>query len=254
MSEAHNQAPTDSTGVPAVEAGAVTTAAPAPAAPVAEPIAAEPPPSPVNEPSLLETATAQPAAAAPEAPSTPVEAPKPEEAAPEAPAEAPALTSIEYKYELPETITLDEATRDKFHAALDAFRGEGHSPQELIALHNEAMTNYDASLRQQQWDTFNGVRKGWRESVMADEEIGGSGHQTAMTEIARVRDALVKPSEIEDFNKMLAGTGVGDHPLFLKLLHRAARYVNEGAMPPPGAKPAPNNGQSPKRTLRDLYK
>ena len=50
-----------------------------------------------------------------------------------------------------------------------------------------------------------------------------------------------------------AMTGAGDHPLFLKLLHRAARYVDEPGLPPPSPKPPPGNGRAPSGGLRSIY-
>lgn len=178
---------------------------------------------------------------------------KPAEAKPgEKPAEAkvePAkLEPVAYEYALPETIKLDDATKADFHTALDAFRADPtKGAQPLIDLHNKAMTDYDAQLRQAQVDTWNDTRKAWQTEVLADEEIGGSGHQTAMGAIARMRDMFVTEKDRPAFEQFLAVTGAGDHPAFLRMMHNAARLYDEPALPPSNVKPPANNGQNPGR-------
>lgn len=181
----------------------------------------------------------------------PVEA-KPEDAKPPEPAPLP---PVDYKYELPETIKLDDATRGEFHGALDGFRADpAAGAQKLIDLHNRTMTDYATDLVRQQHQAFADTRKDWNKQVMADPEIGGSGHQTAMGAIARMRDLFVADKDIPAFDSFLRITGAGDHPEFLKMLHNAARYFDEPPLPPADARPTKSNGADPKaRGGRLLY-
>lgn len=177
---------------------------------------------------------------------TPVEA-KADEPRPDEPKDPAKPEPIDYTYTLPETLKMDEARKGELHTALDAFRADpAQGVQTLIDLHNKAMTEYADHLKAEQVLVWNETRKQWRADVMADEELGGSGYQTAMGTVARMRDLLVPESERKAFDAFMEVTGAGDHPAFLKMMHRAGRYFEEGRMPPRDIKPAPDNGKNPK--------
>ena len=241
---------------PAPAAGEKAPAAPAAASsPEAKP-ASEP--STQSEPTLLEQATQKPEAK-PEA--KPGE--KPAEAKPEAQPEPVKVDPVAYEYTLPETLKMDDEQRGAFHGALDAFRQDpAKGAQGLVDLHNDLMKQYAEHLVSEQWRIFNDTRKEWRTQAMADEQIGGAGHQTAMGAIARMRDSFLSrhqagtpqyEADAKEFDQFLRTTGAGDHPAFLKFLHNVARRFDEPPMPPPGAKPPPNNGRRPGDKRSVLY-
>lgn len=256
---------------------AAPAAAPEPvvAAPEPAPAAVEPAAPAAPEPTLLQKHDAEAAAAAPVDPAKPVESAKPAEAAKPvaepaapveaskpadadaspAPAEPAAIEPVEYAYELPETIKLDDATRSTFHTALDAFRTDpAKGAQGLIDLHNQTMADYAAHVADEQQRVWNDTRKGWQTQVMADEQLGGAGFQTTMGAVARMRDLLVPETHRAAFDNFLTTTGAGDHPEFLRILHNAARLFDEAPLPPPDPRPAPNGGKPPSGRLRDMYK
>ncbi|WP_143029605.1 hypothetical protein [Bradyrhizobium brasilense] len=177
---------------------------------------------------------------------------KPAEPAKDAAPAAP--EPIAYEYTVPETLKIDDATRGELHSALDAFRQDpAKGAQALIDLHNKAVTSFAEQSLANQHKAFNETRSGWARDVLADEEIGGAGHQTAMRAIARMRDLFVPEKERAAFDQFLRVTGAGDHPQFLKLLHQAARYIDEPSMPPAGAKPTANNGKPPGSRRDAIY-
>lgn len=179
---------------------------------------------------------------------------KPEDKATDKGTEQPSLLEqatapIVYEYALPETIRMDDATRGEFHTALDGFRTDpAKGAQALVDLHNKTMTDYAAHLLDEQHRAFNKTRADWNKEVLADEQLGGAGHQTAMGAVARMRDMFVAEKDRPAFEQFLRITGAGDHPQFLKLLHNAARLFDEPGLPPPDAKPPPNNGRAPGRS------
>ena len=133
--------------------------------------------------------------------------------------------------------------------------------RKLLDLHAEKMAEYAAELQRDQIKQFNDTRAEWAKQVLADERIGGAGHQTAMGAIARMRDLSISDhkagtpayeKDAKEFDSFLRVTGAGDHPQFLKMLHRFARYFDEPAMPPSNPKPPPNLGQNPNRG-KSLY-
>ena len=244
----------------------VATAPVESAAPVEAPAAPVEPPTVAETPSLLESFTKpeeKPAEAKPAEPAK-VET-KPEEKLAEAkpaepakveakPEEKPAEPAappekVEWKFELPETIKPDEPRMAQFTTLLDGLiapkEGETRAEmgQRLLNLHNEAMVAYDQSVKRQQQDAFIGTRKAWENEVKSDPELGGAGHDTAMRAIARMRDLLVPEDKQAAFDMMLRVTGVGDHPEFLRVLHRAARYFDEPRAPTMIGKPTKTNGQ-----------
>ena len=126
--------------------------------------------------------------------------------------------------------------------------------QAVIDMHLDSISQYAVASQeqtlQQQHRAFADVRKGWQQQVLADEQLGGAGHQTAMAAVARMRDAFVPEKDKADFDQFLRVTGAGDHPAFLRLLHNAARRFDEPKFPPTEIKPVP---QTVKRDMRSLY-
>lgn len=277
-----NLPPVDVVGTPpapaAPEPVAASTVAtpPVPAAP--EPIVAAVPevlkpevkaetkpdaPHPSEVPSLLDKID-------PPKPDAKVEAKvdaKPEAKVETPPVEVAAPEKTEWEFKLPETLKADEKQLTTFRGILDDIvapkEGESRATyaQRLVDLHNEAMTGFAEQTLKNQISAFNDTRAEWRKQTMADERIGGAGHDTAMRAIARVRDYLVSDARpgtkeyqddvkaLNDFNRI---TGAGDHPVFLRMLHRAARYVDEPSAPAPNALPTKFNGRPP-NAGRDLY-
>lgn len=239
-----SQAPADPSPAAAAPAPAVSlpVAEPAPAAPVvvetpsatpetvpaavapeaapAAPETAEPakpdgfkPPTP--EPSLLELAgkTDEPKTEEPPKPVTTAE-----DAAPV------------YDLKLPEGI---QAAPEQM-AAYTTLLGEHKMPQEagqkLLDMHTAALKEYANHTVAEQWRVFGEMKQQWADATKSDPQLGGAGYQTSMTAVARMRDLLVPEGNREAFNKMLADTGIGNHPEFLRVLHNAARYFDEPAV------------------------
>lgn len=262
--------PTVAAPIPEVSAAVpAVVETPAPAAAVelapAAPIVATPE-IPAAEPTLLEKFEQEKAvleAAKVPKPTEPAKEPGKEAAAADpaksadetkAP-EPPPLAPVEYKYTLPETLKMDDALKGEVHSALDAFRSNpAEGAQKLIDLHAKTMQDYAEQLSRDQHTVFAKTRQDWQKEVMSDAQLGGAGYQTTMGAIARVRDALVPENDRAAFDDFLRITGAGDHPQFLKLLHRAVPYIDEPPQPPPNPKPPTGLGQKPAGKLRDLYK
>lgn len=265
---------------PAVETAAAVAnpvAAPAPAEPIASPAAEPAPaptpePAPVVEPTLLQKfdddkkkAEPKPAEAKAEPkaePPKPGEEPKSADAAAvEPPKPAEPLAPVEYKYTLPETLKMDDALKADVHKAFDDFRANpAEGAQRLLDLHTQAMTRFAEHTLADQHRVFNEYRQQNVNAVMADPEIGGAGHMTAMGAIARMRNlvggSMLDPRTtadgkpmISEMDEFLQTTGAGDHPVFLKMLHRFARYFDEGQEVISDGKPTKNNGSRPRSGL-----
>lgn len=257
---------------PVVEPAKEPVVEAAPAAPAKEPLVGE-------TPSLLEETKAAPerkpadTAAAPAdkpkeeikaADAAPKDAPKVEakvEAKPEtkpeekkaepdkAAAPAPAPEPIKYEFKLPDVIKDAPKEMGEYTTILGEAKVPAETGQKLLDLHALAMTNYAKAYQEQalaaQHKVFNDMRADWRGKIKSDPELGGAGYETTSRAVARMRDLFVPESDRKSFDEFLRITGAGDHPALWRMLHRAARYFDEPAPPPPGAKPTKTNGQRP---------
>lgn len=235
-------------------------------APEAEVVAPDPvvdaPADPSAPKAPVEAATPDPAK--PEEPAKPVDA----EAKPDAPAES-AITAPEPivypEWKLPEGITPDTERLAAFTEALAGVRVPPEVGQKLLDMHTSTLQQQADYLVAEQHRVFGEMRADWRKQMLADPEIGGNGHQTAMGAIARVRDAVIsnaKPgteqykSDVQAFNDAMVITGAGDNPVILKMFHRMARYLDEPQSPslPNTNLGAVPNGGMPKQGLKGIYK
>ena len=247
----------------------VTPAAPIASAPESPP-AAEPPPALTEAPSPPPSETeppkteTPPESAAPEAPpelrahtETPTLLEQVTEA-PKAEAGEPPQTETRQAYEpftLPDGLALDQG---RITEAANALFAQDNLPQEraqaYLDYHVAEMHRFSESVLQQQHDAFADMRAAERTKVMADPELGGNGHQTAMRSVAMMRDMLVSSAEptseryqqeMREFNDFLRITGAGDWLPFLRILNNAARKFQEPAPPPPIFRPPPDIGMRP---------
>lgn len=168
-----------------------------------------------------------------------------------------AKVASELKFEMPEqlkaTKTDDPLYTGFIGAVAEATKNPQTAGQTLLKLHTDAMQQFAEQTLANQHKAFNETRDSWRTQVMADQEIGGAGHQTSMKAIARMRDMMVPEAERPAFNEFLRITGAGDHPQFLKLLHRASRYFDEPGLPPENPKPPADIGKQNGRGAKVLY-
>lgn len=194
----------------------------------------------------------------------PVEEAKAEEARPEEkPVEATPEPITYPEFKLPEGIVADPEKVSALTAILGEHRIAPEVGQKLVDLHSASLKQFADATLANQHKAFAEVREGWRKNVLADPQIGGAGHQTAIQAIARMRDAFVsdaKPTtpkyaaDMAAFNDFLAVTGAGDHPAFLKFIHNVARKLDEPRLPPPDPKPTKANGVDPNLNRRQrLY-
>lgn len=261
--------PVSSAVLPANEIAKPPEAAPVVAAEVAKP--AEP--GAHDTPTALETvgdkkdeaksaeakaADGKPGEVKPEA--KPAEAAKPEAEA--KPAEPLKPAAVDYKYTIPETLKLDDTLKGELHSALDAFRANpAEGAQKLLDLHAKTMTDFVAAQDKRQREVFAETNKNWHNEILADPELGGSGYQTTQAAIARMRDMLVSPQDaaprqwddgsprMSAFQEMCRVTGVGNHPVFWRMLHNVAKWLDEPQAnnQPTEIRPPADIGRNPDR-------
>lgn len=273
-------------------APSVLTTQPAAETPSPSPSVAVSPETPAEIPSLIESLTA-PGAVTPE-PASPTEAEKAPEAVateaasptPEAATEAP-KPAVETPQpiadavqapvvidpttlKLPEGFTAKPEQLGEFATLFnDRSIPEPEKAQKYLDMHTASLKAYAEDVQKQslerQVSVFNKTRADWRKEVMSDAELGGSGHQTAMAAVARMRDMFVSraavgspqhAAETKQFIDMLRFTGAGDHPAMIRYMHNVARVFDEAAPPPPNPRPPADIGKNPNKPggIRSIYK
>lgn len=151
---------------------------------------------------------------------------------------------------IPEGVKLDDAQVGEFKTKFGELGVAPEAAQWAMDKHVAEMKRYDHSLRQAQHDQFAETRRGWTKQALADPEFGGAAWETNKTQIAQMRDMLVEPDHRDAFAQFLKDTGAGDHPEFLRVFHRAARYFAEAPQRGDGIKPPPDIGKAPKQVGR----
>lgn len=167
------------------------------------------------------------------------------------------MQPVEYKYDLGDRLVLPDDQKAAFHSVLDTYRADPSNVQPLIDYHLQRMGELQTQALQHQIDTFQETVQGWQKLAMADEQVGGARHETAMNNVALARDTFVSrhahgtdawKKDLTEFNQLLDYTGLGNHPVFLRFMDNAAAYVREPEAPAlnnvniPTPRP---NGQSP---------
>ena len=269
---------------------AAVVEAPAAAAPAAEPAPAadaKPAVEPAKEfaPSLLDeaakpTADAKPGEAAPA-----TDAAKPADAKPSdtkepaakdgkaqdaKPAEPPA--PIEYKFKLPEGVKPEDVLNTERMTAFNGILNEARVPpevaQKFLDLHLDATKQLSAQIEdrisKRQWEVFEQTQKQWREQTLADPELGGSRHATAIGTVMDLlnaytqrdqkgqnpRSADVIAAERKGLLDVFRMTGVANNPEFLRFAHWAGDVITKEGKPRPAPVPRQQTPTGQNRGLR----
>jgi hypothetical protein len=140
---------------------------------------------------------------------------------------------IEYEFTAPEGFDISEEAQSR----LDAFKTKAaelelsqEQFQKLVELDIE--TGIRAS--QEMADAYIERIEKWGEEVKADKELGGDNLQANLGAIKKVTDAYAD----EAFSKLIGapspdnpeGLGLGNHPAFLRFLHRVSKSLTDAEL------------------------
>ena len=214
-------------------APAVAAEVPAEPAVPAEETPAEPALKPhTDEPGLLSVAEAEGKPAEPEKPTEPAET----ETKPPEPTE-----TIEYNLNFPDGREIIAESVENFVNFARESNIPPETAQKLTDMHMAALDAYDAATLQRQHDAFAQTRAEWKNQILSDPELGGSGFETNRKLAVRALDAIVPPERREAFNQALMLTGMSDHPEFFRAMVAAGKKWTEPGVAPPPAAPPPGN-------------
>lgn len=253
MSESATPPPDLAVGTPETQPLHVEPVAPVETAPVEPALELH-----TDTPTLLEAATKPVEEVKTEAPvEVKPEPEKPVEAKTEEPKPAePEPVEVKYEFKLPEGFTAPKEQIDAYTAVLKETGVTPEVGQRLLEMHLAEVRRMSDAAPQQWQQAFKATRDGWVQEVMADPQLGGAGHQTALTAAARGREYLTQGWTAEqkaELAHMQSHTGVGDNKAFLRLLYSAARLNDEPAPPSPVQIPPPTNGTRPGAGFKALY-
>lgn len=246
---------------------AQTTLAVAPAAPVEAvqpaPVTAAPVVAPVTETSVAPVVEA-PKAVEAKAPETllgdvkdkPVEAPKVEavveplkveEKTKEGQSADPAPPPVYDPFTVPEGLTLDTARVSEFTKQLAELEQSGKVPHELVQQFGQKAVDMYVTevkkatdaLTQTYVKAWEDQKVAWKDSFLKDPEIGGNRWQTTVDSAQGfIRTHGGTTEQQTEFRNLMESSGLGNHPVMIRLLANANRTMAEGKQLA-ASKPAP---------------
>jgi hypothetical protein len=248
------------------EHAADPTPEPAPAAVAPEPAAApaETPPQATEQGSAESAAaetTAEPAVAAEPAIKPHTDEPGLLQATPEPPAEeaklpdgeqpaAPEAETVVYDFGIPDGFTVPDGRMTELTAVMQEAHVSKEHAEKLWAMHTDAMRELATQNVQAQHDSWAEMRRGWRNQIFSDPELGAAGYDTNKAAANRMLDLFTPPEHRKALNEFLSTTGATDHPaLFRFLLNIAKGFDEPQGGPPPNPAPLPPRdamGQRPR--------
>ncbi len=156
-------------------------------------------------------------------------------------------------FSIPEGIEIKKEQLSEYTKLVGEHRLPQETAQKLIDMHSSAMKNIADDISKNQWDVFNSTQKEWKSQVMADPEIGGAGHLTALAHIASARDTYVPENDRSAFNEFLNVTGAGNHPAFLRMMYRISKDMKSPEPPKSQVSPVQDRGSKPATKTAVLY-
>lgn len=159
--------------------------------------------------------------------------PKPGEAAP-----------VDYKFKLPEGMTLADKELGKFKEILGKHHASQEQAQDLMDLYTSESSALVSRLESAQRDTWVKLNESWIAEIRADPEIGGNRIDTVLQATRNLVEQYGgNASEKKALRDMLGMTGAGNHPTLVRFLYRIAKAQGEGS-----PVPAPTPQASPDKT------
>lgn len=158
----------------------------------------------------------------------------------DAPGETPSAP-VKYEFTYPEGVKPEEVNAERMSAYTGILGEAKVAPevgQKLLDLHLSEVKHVADAMAQRQWDTFNELQKQWRDTVMADPELGGARHATAIqTVMSLVEQYGGNADERKGLLDAFRVTGAANNPHILRLLHRAGEALAREAKPHPAPPP-----------------
>lgn len=154
---------------------------------------------------------------------------KAEEEAKAKEAEAPQGAPETYEdFQFPEGITPDAEIVTEFKEIAKAANLDQETAQKVAGIAPKII----AKMAEAQMEAVNKVVDGWAEQTKADKELGGDKLTENLAVAQKAMQAFATPelrSLLNKFDKVNNpnGTGLGNHPEFIRLMHRVGKTISE---------------------------
>ena len=172
---------------------------------------------------------------------------------------APMLPPV-FEFVLPEGLTSESERLTEFSAMLGNVTVETKAEaevmkkfgQQMVDMHIAEMRNAiqmtNQMAEQRYAHTQNELRQQWKDSFLNDPEIGGNRQDTALNSarlavrsyVTSSTDPVVAQRHMTEFKDLMNTTGIGDHPVMIRLLNNVWAAQREGT-PLPAPQVAPQN-------------
>ena len=146
----------------------------------------------------------------------------------EAEAEPPA-----YEFAAPDGFNIAEERLGELQAVMREANVPKEQAEKLWGMHTAAMAELRAGELQAQHDAFAEMRRGWRNQIAADPELGGAGYETNKAAANRMLQLFVPQQHRAEMDQFLSTTGATDHPALVRLLVNLAKRHDELQTAPP---------------------
>lgn len=134
-------------------------------------------------------------------------------------------------FKMPEGVAVDSEMADEFRTVA----------KELNLTQEQAQRMADLGARQAQKaaganvEVIKQARAEWSASAAADKEFGGEGFKANMAYARKALDTFGTP----ELRNVLNGSGLGDHPEFIRFMYRTGKAISADTFVPGGAAKAP---------------
>lgn len=135
-----------------------------------------------------------------------------------------ALPPDKYEFKMPEGVTLDEGMAAQFDPIARKLNLSNEQAQELVDLYAAQRSQDAQAFQAKQAEQING----WKQSVLADKEIGGDNLKPSLASAQSVLKRFVpNDDEFKSLMGDLDSSGFGNHPGIIKLLARIGSAMGE---------------------------
>ena len=164
------------------------------------------------------------------------------------------------KYEpfaLPEGTTFDEARMGEFTKLLSGLELDGKASHDVVQKFGQEAVNFHINevqkavqettkFYQTSWDK---QKTDWKTATLNDPELGGNRIQTTVDSALNfIRTHGGNAEQQKEFRDLMETSGLGNHPVILRVLSNAGRAMSEGA-PLAATRPA----SAPKSKVATMY-
>jgi hypothetical protein len=146
---------------------------------------------------------------------------------------------------LPEGVSLDaeagKAFVDLINNAELAGKDRG---QGLLDLHTREIERVAKAISDNQRKVWDDLNAGWKDQLRKDPELGGNRLDTSLSMAKAVIEEHLSPGDAEALLKHVDNNGMGNFPVFIRLLHNIGKKMNvfEDSIVSGGRAPTPAKG------------